>query len=190
MSALRDSLPVRFPCRLRISLGGHRRPGAIIPTLLRALDLAREIVRDVFEASHCVSALFSAVREGSAPPYPYEADAYWASLGFNLPLGRPDRVSTEVDGVPGFEEFLYCVDLPTLLPYCDIVLWASLTAEIGFTSEEALYGARHGGEYYLVDFSRGLLMHVYDERGMNLFATTPAPLETYKVHVYDERGMN
>jgi hypothetical protein len=175
---LPNALFCHFKYGLRFSLADEAFDRSTpIPRLLQGIDRARAISRTLFQNSSSVSALFSYVRSTSEHPSYDETNEYWTSLGLCCSLGRPSPCEVNVDGSTGFAEYLYCVDLPALLPGGDMVLWSALTSEVEFSRMGVAFTVKHGGEYYLVDFSRAVILHVYDDRGMDVVSMSPEPLK-------------
>lgn len=61
-------------------------------------------------------------------------------------------------------------DLPRSSPDIEILIWNSVAQDFGCLPRVRDFLS------HFVDFEKGLVMHVYDDRGMDVIATTPDPL--------------
>jgi hypothetical protein len=168
---------------LRFELGGERFGiEAPVPRFLRAFGRARQVAREVFDSS---PRLFGIVAAPSASaddrrlPAPDGFAALEAAGFAGRPVGqwqgalRPDQAEEE-DRVP-CEWRAY--DLTGDVAGQDVILWCAVALEMAITPRAAVLS-------YLLDPDRDILLHVYDDRGMDVTALDREKLLT----LYEERA--
>ncbi len=163
-----------FPHALRFELGGEifRSDTESVPRFLQAFDRARAVSRELFKTSQSVSALISYVAGTRSGGQARKVRRQIKALGIGHDLGQPSRRASDegfdLDG--GTFRYCHCINLPPRSHAIDALLWGAASREMPI--EPRLRGAL----LYLVDFNRGVLLHVYDDRGMDVVATSPAQL--------------
>ncbi len=183
MSALRQRLLDRFGVdsldalfygakwALRFELGGDWDvEGGQVPRMLQALDRARAVTEAVFGESRTVEAVIRTWGRRRTGPRS-STFRRLAAMGFRpKPVyeGRYRHPDDEA-GEPYTHFFLAG---PTRLSDRATLIWDACASEIGVEPASPLVGVDSIGQFVslLVDFERGLLVHVYDDRGMDVIA--------------------
>ncbi len=163
------------PHRLRFELGGEvfSNVAQPVPRFLQALDRSRSISRAVFRTSRKV---FAVVGFAADPKLDFYAPVDDASDALRL-MGFHDHALAEwrgavneADADEDRVEFLWkSFDLSQALTSREILLWCNLTYEMAIEPKLPMIS-------YLVDFESGILLHVYDDRGMDVIATNASTL--------------
>lgn len=161
---------------LRFELGGEefgsdRRPSRV----MQALDRARTVARALFQPSRAIWALVARWDLHASEESPFKAETL-IELGFDLPPSRTELIRTTDDEVE-FETRWDAFGLQEIGSLADTLIWASVTLELGIRPSAAT-------ATYFVDFERRVLLHIYDDRGMDVVAMDPASL----VPIYREFG--
>ena len=164
-----------FPHALRFELGGEIfcSDTEAVFRFLQAFDRARAVNRELFTTSQSVSALISYVAGARSAGQARKVRQQVKALGIGHDLGQPSRIASDEEGFEldgGTFRYCHCIDLPPRSYVIDALLWGAVSREMAI--EPRLRGAR----LYLVDFDRGILLHAYDDRGMDVIATSPDPL--------------
>ena len=162
-------VPFRNPrFSLRFELGGevfgNDRP---VPRFVQAFDRARQVTRDAFEASQGVYAIVASSADPSLDLFAPVGDGFvaLAASGFtkvHLSDWRaPWRPEEEDDdqALALWRAFDVTADEVSQ----DNLLWHAIAYEMAITPVSPIVP-------YLVDFERGILLHVYDDRGMDLIS--------------------
>jgi hypothetical protein len=169
------------PFRLRFELGGETLGiEAPVPRFVQAYGRARQIATEVFEQSRTVwgiVAAWPATAKGIFPPAPEGFQAL-AAAGFSAPAKAqwtaPPYPGAEDEEAAAVEWRAF--DLTENLAARDVLLWCSASYEMEISPKAQILA-------YLADLERGILLRVYDDRGMDLTALTPEPL----LHLYRAR---
>src|SRR5262245_3356409 len=147
-----------------------------IPRFVQAFDRARAISEALFKDSKKLSVVVSyygAKRRGRRER---EALADLRTLGFApFSFGHPERTAEgDQDHIQTYGQdinrYCHCLELPSYFPDAETLLWGCISAESPIKPK--------GGSalIYLIDFERRVILHVYDDRGMDIVAMTPEPL--------------
>lgn len=150
------------PFRLRFELGGEEFDNCEepVPRFMQALTRARLIREASFERS---SRLWAIAR--SRTP---EGFASLREIGFRGSPLAEWRVAEEMHD-NSLEVTWQAFDVTGDQSACDTLLWSSIASEMPIEPKAQV-------DCYLADLERGILLHVYDDRGMDLTALARAPL--------------
>lgn len=172
--------PLPFPDALFYQVpGGLRFELAEGPTwlgqFLTAFDKAREVCASVFDpAEPVVIVLQDATNDGIHDRLPYRALAEFEDAGVVIPPNTPVRATlrdqgeddTESDAPPWFT-LTVALEVPaSLLPN---LIWCAVTTEMAIKPRPMLFVA-------LVHLRRGIVVHPYDDRGMDIVGPNHAEL--------------
>ena len=194
VAALPHGLFYAFPYALRFELGGEVFSNRTVPVprFLQAIDRARAVSRELFRTSQCVSALISYVAGTRSAGVTRKVRQQIKALGVRYDLGQPSQMAADedfqLDG--GTFRYCHCIDLRPHAPDIEALLWGAISNEMRI--EPSLRVAL----VHLADFDRGILLHVYDDRGMDVIATEAGQLRPlYEVFadwllVYDRPTMD
>lgn len=152
-----------FEHALRFALAGDAAGTA--PRFLRAMDRARAVAELAFRGSRSLSAVAIGADGEGRSRRRRAAMADLQELGFRAefgPIEWPDDAGSS----------LRIADFAARMPDIEAVLWPCAAREMGVTP-----AAPWLGRVYLVDFDRRLALHVYDDRGMDVFAMSREPLQ-------------
>jgi len=164
-AAFRDS-----PYRLRFELGGETlsnltRP---VPRFLQAFDRARTIADALFPDAGAITAILAGSPEPDvfAPQAgpPFEA---LHALGFRAPAPCAQWRGPLIPDDPesGVLDWRAIRGVDSIMR--DTLLWTSISLEMPLAPKAAV-------RTYLVDGQRNVMLHVYDDRGMDVQAADPA----------------
>lgn len=159
---------------LRFDLGGNLPMGPL--RFLQAIDRARTITKAAFQDSSQVTAVVSHYGGERRSRRDVASFKQLREIGFDLPFGPPDKVPQGEEGhIAEYGEDLcrywYAVSFPNDQEPVNALLWASVVREMPITPKARWL------DVHIVDFDRGLVLRVYDDRGMDVVATRPGPLE-------------
>ncbi len=171
------------PFSLRFELGGEIFGTDVpVPRFVQAFTRARQITQEVFESSQRLIAIVAwpyVGRDFDAP----DGDGFEAlrEVGFacssiaewDAPL-RPEEEDEEDRAPTLWRAF----DLSEDQAAGDVLLWCAISYELAVTPKAPILS-------YFVDFERGILLHVYDDRGMDVTALDRDQLLTV-YHARDE----
>ncbi|MET1110479.1 MAG: DUF3885 domain-containing protein [Allosphingosinicella sp.] len=168
------------PYSLRFELGGETFGNeAPVPRFLQAFGRASQIVQEVFEGSRQLLGIVAAVPIPAGDLFAPARDGFEAlvAAGFTLePLSEwqaamwPDQVEEEDREQCRWRSY----DLGTEPLQRDVLLWCAISLEMAVTPKAPVSS-------FLADFDRNLLLHVYDDRGMDVIALDREPLlQTYR----------
>jgi hypothetical protein len=161
------------PFRLRFELGGKvHGPDEPVPRFIQTLGRARQIASDLFEAAPQLHGIVGCWTNSATDLFAPVEDGFAAltEAGF-----RSQHIAEwRTPAYPGDDDQdAECVwrafDLTGRPADRDVLLWCAATYEIGIEPRVPIMS-------YLVDFIRGVLLHVYDDRGMDVTAIEPEPL--------------
>ena len=153
---------------LRFELGGEELGMDMpVPRFLRAFDRARQVARDLFQNSETVVGIVVTWNaEGDLFSPVADSDAALTSAGFDLPSFRewetelyPEEEIEEERGRSRCRAY----DLTQSAYGQDVLLWCAIACEMPI---QPAVPARS----YLADLNRGIILHVYDDRGMDVTA--------------------
>lgn len=157
------------PFSLRFELGGgtfgNDRP---VPRFLQAFGRARQVAREAFEASDRLFGIVAAPVGSENDLYAPAPDAFAALAAAGL-AGRPigEWESALWPDQPAAEDRVPCrwraYDLGADAAGQEVLLWCSVAYEMDITPKAPVLA-------YLADFERNILLHVYDDRGMDVIA--------------------
>lgn len=167
-----DALFYEAPYALRFELGGDWEVvGGQVPRMLQAIDRARAVTEAAFAGSMTVEAVVQTW--GYRRPGPRNvlfrrltAMGFGPALHYEGRYRHPDEDPT----VPYDHLFLSgatdASDRATLI-------WDACACEIGIEPSSPLMSVDSSNQFksLLVDFERGILANVYDDRGMDVLAT-------------------
>ncbi|MBA1156645.1 DUF3885 domain-containing protein [Microvirga mediterraneensis] len=159
-----------FEYALRFELGGeiYDSRTSPIPRFLQALDRARSVAHFLFDTSDHVSAIVSYSGGKYRGRRERRPSQDLLDLGFENPLGPYYKVAAEDDDE--LYRYWHWVDRVALSPDIDTLLWASISAEQAVTPKS------RWTKIYVVDLTKGIILHVYDDRGMDVVAKRPEAL--------------
>jgi hypothetical protein len=151
------------PFRLRFELGGEEFDNSDqpVPRFMQALTRSRSVQEATFAQS---SRLWAVVRSWQSDGL----EALWR-IGFRSSPVAEWRVVEEVPEQP-IEVIWQAFDVTGDKSACDTLLWLSIVNEMPIDPKAPV-------ESYLADMDRGILLHVYDDRGMDLTALNPSAIE-------------
>lgn len=158
-----------FEHSLRFSLGEEI--GGAVLRFLCGLDRARAVTREIFASSLYLTAVMTYVASADEDRSVIEK-SFRAEIGFPQPLGAGERQylrDAEHLALFGVDccRYWQCTDFRLDAQLVDALLWASLTRETAIRPRIAIY---------LVDFERRIALHVYDDRGMDVFEMAYQPI--------------
>lgn len=168
--------PFRHPAfYLRFELGGaFSNVHEPVPRFIQAFDRARAIADAVFRSSVTVLAVAASMEPST------DSFADLQSIGFRIEGRRKlaDSAKKHVrpawrapfnptDDDPEAPELHWrAFDLKGERMLRDMLIWNSIACEMSVGPKAAVHS-------FLVNFERGLMIDVYDDRGMDVFATDP-----------------
>lgn len=169
-----DSLFHEASYALRFDLGGELHSAPL--RLLRAMDRAREVATTVFAQSRHLTAIvryYDGERRSSRAASSFKA---LAEIGFQGEFSKPERVLlNDVEYIAEFGEDLCTywssAEIGQSREQRDALLWACVTRELEISPK-----AKGLDRIYIVDFQLGIVLNVYDDRGMDLAALDPDKL--------------
>lgn len=170
-----DSAFRATPYRLRFELGGEDFgcTNAPVPRFIQALTRSRAISDAIFADS---SRLWAIVASEADPSNDFRApmpDAFAALSSFGLRGKAIAEWRARLDPnepEQSEEDFIWrAFDVTSDIATRDVLLWCSLAYEMPIEPNAPVIS-------YLADLERGLLLHVYDDRGMDVSALAASPL--------------
>ena len=166
------ALPFRSsPFRLRFELGGDapniKEP---VPRFLRALNRARTVAQDAFSSSKGVLAISGCWPYSDRDLFASGSEGFDAlrQAGFSAtPMGEwkgPHPIHSPSDADEWQKGATWRVfDLTKNAADRDVIIWCALAYEMSIHPKAPVTS-------FLVDFERGILAYVYDDRGMDVTA--------------------
>lgn len=183
MSALRQRLLDRFGLdsldalfygarwALRFELGGDWEvEGGQVPRMLQAVDRARAVAAAAFAGSENVEAVIR--KWGYRRPGPSNlAFKRLAKMGFQ-PTPLYQGVYRDPDDEPTDPRDYYFLAGPIGASDGATLIWDACASGIGVEPASPVLSIDGADQFksYLVDFERGILVHIYDHRGMDVIA--------------------
>jgi Domain of unknown function (DUF3885) len=168
-----DALFYASPWALRFSLGDGLEPGP--HRFLQAIDRARAIAAAVFSGSALLT-VFAGFHDGERRSSRSSASLRGLTkMGFKGNFQQTDKVLLgDQEHIDAFGKDLcryWCrADIANDTCQTEILLWASIAKK-----GEILPKARWL-DLYIADLDRGLVLHVYDDRGMDVVGPSKATL--------------
>ncbi len=157
--------------RLRFELGGETLDGTHqpIPRLLRAMHRASTIADALFD-DRCIAVVSSHFEapEGTRKSSKKTGFGALRSLGFHAVAECEWHAPLYLDDDAYLSE-LRCYDISGQKLYRDTLIWNAIAAEMPIRPSALV-------ESFLIDRSRPMLLHVYDDRGMDVIADDPRNL--------------
>lgn len=171
-----DALFYAAPCALRLGLGDGLEPGP--HRFLQAIDRARAVVEAAFRGSVTLTVFASFHDCEKRSSRASGSMRNLAAMGFTGNFSKPEKVLLgDQDHIAAFGEDLcryWCrADIANDIAQTDILLWASVA-----NGGEILPKARWL-ELYIADLDRGLVLHVYDDRGMDVVGPSKGALAAH-----------
>lgn len=163
------------PYWLRFELGGEAFgcADAPVPRFVQALGRSRAIRDAVFADTLRLWAVVASKADPSQDFFAPSSDGFEAlsSFGFKGNAISEWRAKLNPDEPEQREEdFVWRVfDVTSDIASQDALLWSSLAYEMPIEPKSPVVS-------YLLDLKRGILLHVYDDRGMEVVALAAAPL--------------
>lgn len=159
---------------LRFDLGGDLPMGPL--RFLQAIDRARTVAEAVFEGSVQLTAVVGHYGGERRSRRDLASFMRLREIGFDHPFGLPDKVPQGDEGhIAEFGEDLcqywYAADFPNNRAGLSALLWTSVAREMPITPKARWL------DVYIADFDRGLVLHAYDDRGMDVVATQRGLIE-------------
>lgn len=145
----------------------------LAPRFLQAMDRSRQVAAALFEGSERLTVIIR-----------YSGDMEWrtgrrrtlvalARAGFRLPLGPVERLRNPYDDPEyPFMNNWHQIEIGNDPNLIAAVLWCLVAAEMPIEPK----GGMGLFDAYIVDFDAGTALQVYDDRGMDVVATTPDAL--------------
>jgi len=170
--------------RLRFELGGDfSNADEVVPRFVRAFGKARTIIHDALAPAERVIAivgcwpqsendLFAPAEEG------FEAlkQAGFRSQPFAEGKGGHPRYGNSDDEEWQRSATWRAFDLTSTISDRDVAIWCAVAYEMAVSPKAPVTS-------FLIDLDRGILVHVYDDRGMDLISLSPETLEEcYQKH--------
>jgi hypothetical protein len=166
------------PYRLRFELGGevHENTTAPVPRFIQALERCRAVADAVFASSEQVIAVVGSSPEPARDFYAPTKASFAALYAMGLRLSPMaewkaslDDVDLDDDDEPPPSFLWRAFDITGSPASRDVLLWSSVTYEMPIQPAAPVIP-------FLADTRRGILLHVYDDRGMDVTATAAEPL--------------
>ncbi|KMO28301.1 DUF3885 domain-containing protein [Methylobacterium aquaticum] len=137
--------------------------------LIRAMDRARLIASDAFAESVTLTAVISYYSDRKTARRVSAAFDRLAKIGFRESLRGSDRVPrNDEDHIAAFGVDLYrCwhgADFDKSDDAMTALLWAALTRDLSITPSTRCFSV------HIVDFARKIVVHPYDDRGLDVVA--------------------
>ncbi len=168
--------PLFYECdfALRFELGGDHEMGP--NRLLQAMDRARAIASLVFAEAETLTIMVpfhSRRTKEVAPSALIKALKKLEIIGKNGAAKRMAlRDSDDAENVAdGWRRFIFSFDMANSPDQISSLIWAAVIEEMGVRPRFSAIAKN-----YILDFERGVAMHIYDDRGMDLVAIRPALL--------------
>jgi hypothetical protein len=171
-----DTLFYESPYALRFALGDGLDRGP--HRFMQAMDRARAVAASVFCASPALTAFASFIGGERRTSRASRSFRDLGAMGFKGKFSRPQKVLLgDHDYIAEFGEDLcryWCrADLAPDSAQLDILLWASVA------KEGNIFPKARWLDLYLVDLERGLALHVYDDRGMDVVGPSKDALKPH-----------
>lgn len=170
------------PYSLRFELGGETFGNdAPVPRFVQAFGRATEVAQEVFDGSRQMFGIVAAHPDSAIDIFAPAEDGFeaLAAAGFRLePVIEweaamwPDQIEEEDRQTCRWRAY----DLSGDAVQRDVLLWCSISYEMAVRPKAPVAS-------FLVDFNRNILLHVYDDRGMDVTALDREVL----LHTYRSR---
>lgn len=155
---------------LRFELGGDWEvDGGQIPRMLQGIDRARAVTEAAFADSEVVEAVIR--KWGARRPGPRNTTfKRLVTMGFR-PAPRYEGAHRDPEAEPSDPREHYFIAGPTDVNDRAVLIWDACASDIGIAPSSPISFAGHDQfSGLLVDFERGVLVDVYDHRGMDVVA--------------------
>jgi len=170
-------LPFRnCPSRLRFELGGEELPcvEAPVPRFVQALLRARTIFNSVFAGSTSLFAIVCFHKDTALDFFAPVENGFVAlsRIGFTAEFLTEWNARLEPrDEEQDPQDFLWrAFDVAANDASCDALLWSSISYEMSIEPKVPAI-------VYFIDFENEILLHVYDDRGMDVSALSQSTLQ-------------
>lgn len=164
------------PYWIRFELGGEALSNLSqpVPRFMQAFHRAQMVANAVFAKSSPVTAIMATVPESDRELFAPVSNAFGAlsALGFRAPAPwRQWQAPLDPDDAEGLSLSWRAINLyePTMR---DTLLWTSIVYEMPISPKALVMS-------WLVDYEAGVMLHVYDDRGMDLRALERRAIEPY-----------
>jgi hypothetical protein len=157
------------PFALRFELGGNHEMG---PTrFLQAMDRARSVASMIFAETENLTVAVPFVGRRANTPVPARLRRALKSTGFSGKIGAGKRMEPRdeddemTDVACGYHRFLCALDTHNSPDQIAPFIWAAIANEMPIAPHFACMS-----QNYIMDLGRGIVLHAYDDRGMDLIA--------------------
>lgn len=161
------------PFHLRFELGGEELgcDDAPVPRFVQALTRARDIREAVFASSSKVWAIVASMVDTSNDFFSPKQNSYKSLADFGFRATPIAEWNAPID--PEGEDFIWKgYDVSADVASRDALLWNSIAYEMPIEPSSPVLS-------YLVDWESGIMLDVYDDRGMDVIATTVGRLTPF-----------
>lgn len=151
---------------LRFELGGDLPYGPI--RFLQAIDRARQVAKEVFSDSRSLTAIvgyYDCERRSSRGATILKT---LSKMGFEASFGSAEQVRMNDEGhIAAFGsdlcKYLHAADFQNDQGQLSVLLWTSIAHQRSIEPS-----IRWLEEIFIVDFDKGIVLHIYDDRGMDV----------------------
>jgi hypothetical protein len=151
-----------FTFALRFELGGEIDGIADpVPRFLQAIDRARAVAHDLFDSSPRLDVVFAIYASRNIGQIARQRIRELASSGFDS--RRVRHLGRTAVGKNNLNRHWYGCTLATPTTDIDRLLWCAVAKEMQISPKANF-------EFYLVDFDGQIILHLYDDRGMDVVA--------------------
>lgn len=169
--------PLFYECdfALRFELGGDHEMGP--NRLLQAMDRARAIASRAFAETETLTVVvpFYSRRTKAAAPSALIKDLKNLKIfgeGGAMKRMAPRDADDAETVAEGWHRFLFSFDVDNSPAQISSLIWAAVINEMDIRPRFSAIASN-----YILDFERGVAMHIYDDRGMDLVAIRPSLLQ-------------
>lgn len=165
-----DAMFYQSEAALRFDLGGELSMShALVPRFMQAMDRSRAVATALFEGARSLTVM---IRYSEHPEWRHgrrKAVVALARAGFRRPFGPVEKLpDPEADPDYPVLNCWHRIEIQNDPDLISALLWCAVAAETPVTPK-AGWGVFHS---YIADFNAGTVLHVYDDRGMDVAATT------------------
>lgn len=182
--------PLFYECdfALRFELGGDHEMGP--NRLLQAMDRARAIASLVFAEAETLTLIVPFYSRRTKAVAPSALIKALKKLEISGGSGATKRIAPRdsdhaENAADGWHRFLFSFDMANSPDQISSLIWAAVINEMGVWPRFSAIAKN-----YILDFERGVAMHIYDDRGMDLVAIRPALLrpcyESFNSYLLDQ----
>jgi len=171
---LPDPFDIEGDFALRVELGCDLPMGPM--RFLRAMDRARQVADATFHGASRLTVAAEYFAHTKRHSTPARAFKTLSKLGFRGSFDPPRRLVPQNDGdrereAEGRVSYVRCADFPNDSEQIGLLLWMAVANEMPIKPQLSWLSRT-----YMFDMERGVALHVYDDRGMDLMATSKAAL--------------